>query len=73
MSYLIYTTEQAAWDRSAAEASSRGMGATTQFVSAPRKTKAGKWALPVEGYTLTEAEESKVVESVEWPEPEGDV
>ena len=73
MTYLIYTTEQAAWNRSAAEAASKGMGATTQFVSAPRQTKAGKWALPVEGYKLTEAEQGKVVKNPTFPKPEDDV
>ena len=35
MTYLIYTTETAAWNRSSKEAKARGMGSTTQYVSQP--------------------------------------
>ena len=68
--YLIYATETAAWNRSAKEAKQMNMGASTLHLTAPRKTKSGKYALPVKGYELTEYEQGKVVESVEWPKEE---
>ena len=67
MMYLIFATESAAWNRSAKEAKRRNMGSATQYVTSPRKTTAGKYALPVEKYELTEYEKSKTVKSVEWP------
>ena len=71
--YLIFATETAAWNRSAKEAKRLNMGATTQYATSPRKTKAGKYALPVDGYELTEYEQGKVVETVEWPTEETDL
>lgn len=68
MIYLIYSTETAAWNRSAKEAKRLNMGTTTQYATSPRKTKAGKYALPVESYELTEEEQNKVFTEVEWPE-----
>lgn len=72
--YLLYATEQDAWDRSEQEGMARGLayhktGQGTRYVSSPRETSDGQWALPVEGYVLDEVEESTVEMDVTFPEP----
>ena len=71
--YLLFATETAANNRADKEGQRRNLGHWTgkglsRRVSSPRKTKAGKYALPVDGYELTEYEQGKVVTEVEWPE-----
>ena len=77
MSYLIYTTFEAAQSRAEAEGQAQNLPyyrnpqtGVTRYLSTPRETADGKWALEVSGYELSEDEEEKVVESVEWPEEE---
>ena len=77
MTYLIYTTESAAQFRAEAEGQAQNLPyyrnpqtGVTRYLSTPQETADGKWALEVSGYGLTEDEEEKVVESVEWPEEE---
>ena len=76
MTYLIYTTESAAVTRAEAEGQAQNLPAyrdpqtgKTAYLSYPQPC-AGGYALEVSGYDLTEDEEEKVVESVEWPEEE---
>ena len=75
MSYLIFSTKTAAWNRADKEGKRRNLpyhrgGGTTRYVTAPRETVDGKWALAVNGYNLTAHEKSKIVESVQWPKEE---
>ena len=77
MNYLIFPTESAAWSRAEAEGQARNLPywralqtGDTRYLSSPRETADGKWALEVSGYDLTEDELEKVVASVEWPEEE---
>ena len=78
MTYLIHSTAEAAWSRADAEGAAlnlpyhTGTG-ITRYLSAPRETADGKWALDVSGYNLTEDEQAQTVDSVEWPQPEGDI
>lgn len=71
--YLIYTTEQDAWNRSEQEGSARGLtyhteGKGTRYVSAPVPTADGMWALNVSGYTLNDTEVESVVDSYLIPD-----
>ena len=71
MTYLIYNDSEAAWSRADAEGAARNLryhtvGGITRYLSAPRETADGKWALDVSGYNLTEAEQAQTVETVEW-------
>lgn len=73
MSYLIYTTESAAWARADTEGQHRNLpyhrgAGTTRYVTAPQPTAQGKWALDVSGYDLTEDEQAATVETFEAPE-----
>ena len=77
MTYLIYTTESAALTRAEQEGQAQNLPyyrnpqtGVTRYLSTPQETADGKWALEVSGYDLTEDEEEKVVDSVEWPEEE---
>ena len=72
MSYLIFTTESAAYDRAEAEGIAQNLpyyrdGGKTRYVSLPSPCVGG-WALEVTGYQLSEAEQAEVVTEVEWPE-----
>ena len=74
--YLIYLTEQDAWDRSETEGIERGLsyhktGKGTRFVTSPKLTNEDTYALDVEGYELTEDEANTVVDSYE-PKTFGD-
>ena len=66
--YLIYTTEQDAWDRSETEGIERGLsyhktGKGTRYATSPRLTNEDTYALNVEGYDLTDEEAATVVDS----------
>jgi hypothetical protein len=57
--YLLYPTEQDAWDRSEKEGIAQGLayhtkGGGSRYVSAPKETIDGLWALDVTGYDLDE-------------------
>lgn len=72
MSYLIYTTESAAWARSETEGQHRNLPyhrgeGTTRYVTAPQQAAEGEWALDVIGYDLTEDEQAATVETFEAP------
>ena len=74
MSYLLYPTEQDAWDRSEQEGITQGLayhtkGQGSRFVTAPIETAEGQWALYVTGYDLNEIEESTVTPDVTFPQP----
>lgn len=72
--YLLYDIEQKAWLRSEKEGIRLGLsyhttGVGSRYATAPQKTADSKWALPVDGYNLSESEVSDVVEDVVFPEP----
>ena len=76
--YLLYPTEQDAWDRSEGEGIARGLayhtnGQGSRYVSAPKETIDGLWALDVTGYDLDELEESTVTTDVTFPQPTEDL
>lgn len=65
--YLIFATEQEAWERSEQEGIARGLayhkvGKGTRYVSSPKVTVNDNYALPVSGYNLTEEEQEAVLE-----------
>ena len=77
MIYLIFNTQSAAQARAEAEGQAQNLpyyrnpqAGVTRYLSSPRETADGKWALEVSGYDLTEDEDAKAVDSVEWPEEE---
>ena len=64
--YLIYATEQDAWERSEQEGIAIGLahhteGKGSRYVTAPQETSDGQWALNVESYQLDEIEEATTV------------
>ena len=64
--YLLYPTEQDAWNRSEQEGIAQGLayhtkGKGSRFVTAPSETAEGQWALPIEGYELDEVEAATTV------------
>ena len=66
--YLIFSSEESAWNRSEQEGISIGLAYHTQgkgsrYVTAPQETVDGLWALDVDDYDLDEAEASTVVSS----------
>ena len=66
--YLIYATEQDAWERSEQEGISIGLahhtnGRGSRYVTAPQETSDGQWALDVESYQLDEIEEASLVDT----------
>ena len=72
--YLIFSSEEAAWSRSEQEGISIGLAYHTQgkgsrYVTAPKETVDGMWALDVSEYDLDELEQTTTVESVVFPEP----
>jgi ATP-dependent Lon protease len=76
--YLLYPTEQDAWDRSEKEGIAQGLayhtkGGGSRYVSAPKETIDGLWALDVTGYDLDELEESTVTPYVTFPQPTEDL
>ena len=65
--YLIFATEQEAWDRSEQEGIARGLayhkvGKGTRYVSSPKLTLNDNYALPVSSYNLTEEEQAVVLD-----------
>ena len=79
MSYLLYPTEQDAWDRSEEEGIAQGLayhtkGQGSRFITAPIETAEGQWALPIEGYELDEVEAATTVPTfTPKPSPEGEI
>jgi hypothetical protein len=66
--YLIYATEQDAWERSEQEGIEIGLahhtaGRGSRYVTAPQETADGQWALDVESYQLDEIEETSLVDT----------
>ena len=75
MKYLIYTIHSEAQTRAEQEGQTQNLpyyrnpqAGVTRYLSTPTETADGQWALEVSGYQLTEDEEAKVVDSVEWVE-----
>tara|TARA_R110002012_G_scaffold295298_1_gene491751 strand:- start:46 stop:291 length:246 start_codon:yes stop_codon:yes gene_type:complete len=72
--YLIYTTEQEGWDRSEQEGirlnlSYHTEGKGSRWLSVPKLTSNNKWALNVEGFELSEEEQSNATSNVSFPNP----
>ena len=64
--YLIYATEQDAWERPEQEGIAMCLahhtaGRGSRYVTAPQETADGQWALDVESYQLDEIEETTTV------------
>ena len=73
--YIIYDTLEDALVKADAEGLRRGyayhkVGSGTRYSTYPQETAANKFALVVNGYELTEDEESSIVTSVTFPTPE---
>lgn len=76
--YLIFSTEQEAWDRSEQEGIARGLsyhatGTGTRFVSSPKPTDSDEYALPVASYRLSDEEQATVVDSFTPKAVDGDI
>jgi molybdate-binding protein len=74
--YLVYDTEVDAIARADTEGARRGyayhrVGSGTRYHTYPKVTADNKYALVVDGYELTEDEESAITSSVTFPDPEG--
>ena len=72
--YLIYATEQDAWDRSETEGIERGLayhttGKGTRYVTSPKLTDTDEYALDVSSFNLTDEEASATVDYY-TPKPE---
>ena len=72
--YLLYPTEQDAWDRSEQEGISQGLayhtkGQGSRYVSSPKETIDGLWALDATGYDLDELEQGTITLDVTFPQP----
>ena len=64
--YLLYPTEQDAWDRSEEEGIAQGLayhtkGQGSRWITSPEPTADGKWALDVSEYALSDSESNNVV------------
>ena len=75
INYLVYDTEADAIARADTEGARRGyayhrVGSGTRYRTYPQETADGKYALVVDGYELTEDEESAITNSVTFPAPE---
>jgi hypothetical protein len=73
--YLVYDTEADAIERADTEGARRGysyhrVGSGTRYHTYPQVTADSKYALVVDGYELTEDEESSIVTNVTFPEGE---
>ena len=73
--YLVYDNKADAIARADTEGARRGyayhrVGSGTRYRTYPRETADAKYALVVNGYELTEDEESSIVTNVTFPEPE---
>ena len=76
INYLVYDTEDDAIARAETEGARRGyayhrVGSGTRYHTYPKVTSDSKYALVVDGYELTEDEESAITNSVTFPAPEG--
>ena len=76
INYLVYDTLEDAIARADTEGARRGyayhrVGSGTRYRTYPQETADSKYALVVDGYELTEDEESAITNSVTFPEPEG--
>ena len=75
INYLVYDTEADAIARADTEGARRGyayhrVGIGTRYHTYPQVTADSKYALVVDGYELTEDEESAITNSVTFPAPE---
>jgi len=75
INYLIYDTEADAVARADTEGARRGyayhrVGSGTRYHTYPQVTTNNKYALVVNGYQLTEDEESQITTTVTFPESE---
>ena len=75
INYLVYETLDDALVKADAEGARRGyayhkVGNGTRYHTYPQVTVNAKYALVVNGYELTEDEESSIVTSVTFPESE---
>ena len=73
--YLVYDTEADAIARADTEGARRGyayhrVGSGTRYRTYPQETADAKYALVVDGYELTEDEESAITTSVTFSAPE---
>ena len=73
--YIIYDTLEDALVKADAEGLRRGyayhkVGSGTRYSTYPQETAANKFALVVNGYELTEDEESSIVTKVKFPATE---
>ena len=76
--YLIYPTEQDAWNRSEEEGIAQGLayhtkGQGSRYVSSPKETIDGLWALDVTGYNLDDFEKGTITLNVIFPQPPEDL
>ena len=76
--YLLFSTEQDAWDRSEEEGIAMGLsyhktGKGSRYVTSPRETIDGLWALPVDGYELDTIELSTTTVDVIFPPLEEEI
>ena len=76
INYLVYETLDDAIARADTEGARRGyayhrVGSGTRYKTYPQVTADDKYALLVNGYELTEDEESAITNSVTFPEAEG--
>ena len=76
INYLVYDTLDDAIARADTEGARRGyayhrVGSGTRYRTSPQETADAKYALVVDGYDLTEDEESAITNSVTFPEAEG--
>ena len=74
INYLVYDNEADAIARADTEGARRGyayhrVGSGTRYHTYPKVTADSKYALVVNGYKLTEDEESSIVTNVTFPEP----
>ena len=73
--YLLYTTEEEAWNRSEQEGIALGLayhkvGSGSRYVTSPKLTANDQYALEVSNFNLTEDEESNTVLEVTFPTEE---
>ena len=75
INYLVYDNEADAIARADTEGARRGyayhrVGSGTRYHTYPQVTTNNKYALVVNGYQLTEDEESQITTTVTFPESE---
>ena len=73
--YLIFATEEEAWNRSEQEGIALGLayhkvGSGSRYVTSPKLTDDDQYALEVSTFNLTEDEESSTVSEVTFPTEE---